>query len=67
MSAETLACVDCGAELKETRFRDGTVWLPAQLAGYGRRKYGRVLCMEHYRAANEARRQSERSAEDSRF
>jgi len=56
VSAEPLACADCGAELKETRFRDGTVWPPAQLAGYGRRKHGRVLCMDHYRAANDAPR-----------
>lgn len=52
-------CVECGAELKETRFRDGTVWGPDQLAGYGRRKHDRVLCMEHYRLANEARRRAE--------
>ena len=51
-----LACEDCGAELKETRFKDGTVWGPAQLAGYGRRKHGKVLCMDHYRAANEVRK-----------
>jgi hypothetical protein len=50
------ACEDCGAELKETRFKDGTVWSPAQLAGYGRRKHGKVLCMDHYRAANDTRR-----------
>ncbi len=50
------ACSECGAELKETRFKDGTVWGPAQLAGYGRRKHGKVLCMDHYRAANEARK-----------
>jgi hypothetical protein len=54
-------CADCGKELQETRFRDGTVWPPSQLAGYGRRKHNRVLCMEHYRAANDARRKQERS------
>jgi hypothetical protein len=60
---ETLTCADCGVELKETRFRDGTTWPPAQLAGYGRRKHGRVLCMEHYRAANEARHKVEQGPE----
>jgi hypothetical protein len=50
------ACEDCGADLKETRFKDGTVWSPAQLAGFGRRKHGKVLCMDHYRAANDTRR-----------
>lgn len=61
--AEPLSCAECGAELKETRFRDGTVWPPAQLAGYGRRKHNRVLCMDHYRAANEARRKAEQPLE----
>ncbi|MBX5492672.1 MAG: hypothetical protein IRZ14_16095 [Chloroflexi bacterium] len=49
-------CEACGRELGEIRFRDGTAWLPAQLASLGLRKHGRVLCMEHYRQANEARR-----------
>ena len=49
-------CEDCGAELRETRFKDGTVWGPSQLAGFGRRKHGKVLCMDHYRAANELRK-----------
>jgi hypothetical protein len=64
---EVLTCADCGSELKETRFRDGTVWPPAQLAAYGRRKHNRVLCMDHYRAANEARRKSERALEEVPF
>lgn len=55
-AAAATACAECGADLKETRFKDGTVWGPIQLAGYGRRKHGRVLCMEHYRAANDARK-----------
>jgi Rad52/22 family double-strand break repair protein len=62
--SEAPTCVECGVELKETRFRDGTVWGPEQLAGYGRRKHDRVLCMEHYRLANEARRRAERVLED---
>jgi hypothetical protein len=49
-----LVCAECGEELKETKFRDGTVWAPTQLAAYGRRKHGRVLCMSHYREANDA-------------
>jgi hypothetical protein len=64
---EPLACAECGSELRETRFRDGTVWPPSQLAGYGRRKHNRVLCMEHYRAANDARRRAERSLEEVPF
>lgn len=48
-----LVCQDCGEALQETRFKDGTVWAPAQLAAYGRRKHSRVLCMTHYREAND--------------
>lgn len=56
-SAETAAvCQECGDALGETRFKDGTVWTPAQLAAFGQRKHGRVLCMSHYRDANESRR-----------
>lgn len=55
-------CEECGSELKETRFKDGTVWGPAHLAAYGRRKHGRVLCMDCYRQANEARKTSLLSA-----
>ncbi len=50
------SCEQCGQPLQEVRFKDGTVWSPAQLAGYARRKHGKVLCQEHYAAANEARK-----------
>lgn len=61
--SEVLACHDCGDELKETRFKDGTVWAPAQLAAYARRKHGRVLCMTHYREANDMVRRSQQLEE----
>lgn len=54
--SDSFSCEQCGAELRETRFKDGTTWGPAQLADYGRRKHQKILCMDHYRAANEARR-----------
>jgi hypothetical protein len=66
-ATETVVCEQCGEELKETRFKDGSIWTPLQLAGYGRRKHNRVLCMEHYRQANEARRRAERSLEEVPF
>jgi len=56
---ETLACEQCDEELKEIRFRDGTTWTPTLLASYGRRKHGKVLCMQHYREANESRKKAE--------
>jgi len=65
--SEKLVCEECGQELVETRFRDGTVWSPAQLAGYGRRKHGRVLCMQHYREANDSRRRAESTGDEMPF
>lgn len=56
MSEET--CADCGAEITETRFRDGTVWSSELLASRGQRKYDRVLCLQHFRLANDARRKA---------
>lgn len=44
-------CADCGEELTETRFKDGNVWSPQQLANMGTKKFGRALCMTHYRQA----------------
>jgi hypothetical protein len=57
-TADTLICETCGAELGEIRFRDGTAWLPAELATMSRRKHGKPLCMAHYKEANEARRRT---------
>ena len=65
--SDQLACETCGQELAEIRFRDGTAWLPVQLASLGRRKHGRVLCMDHYRQANEARRRAEQQNQDLAF
>ncbi len=56
---DALYCEECGEPLTETRFKDGTNWAPAQLAGFGRRKHSRVLCMTHYREANQAKRRAE--------
>ena len=64
---DKLACDVCGEELKETRFRDGTVWTPLQLAGYGRRKHARTLCMTHYREANDARKRAETNLDELPF
>lgn len=61
-AGDNYVCEQCDEELKEIRFRDGTTWTPALLASYGRRKHGKVLCMQHYREANEARNNRERVA-----
>ena len=64
---EALLCEECGEPLTETRFKDGTNWAPAQLAGFGRRKHSRVLCMTHYREANQARRRAEEALQQVPF
>lgn len=65
--AETPKCQECGEELKEVRFRDGTAWSPAQLAAFGQRKHGKNLCMPHYKEANEARRRAAQPADEAPF
>ncbi len=54
----TLVCDECQDELKATNFKDGTSWSPQQLADFGRKKHNRVLCMPHYRKANEQAKQA---------
>lgn len=54
-----LFCAECDQELREVRFRDGTIWTPLHLANFGRRKHGRILCMDHYREANAERKRAE--------
>jgi len=67
IDSELLLCEECGEALTETRFKDGTNWAPAQLAGFGRRKHSRVLCMAHYREANQARRRAEEALQQVPF
>lgn len=62
-----LTCEDCGEYLTPTNFKDGSTWSPEQLASFGRRKHGRVLNMDCYRKANEAKRRAEQSLEQIPF
>lgn len=54
-SADELRCAECHEPVTDLRFRDGALWTPAQVARFGSRKFGRVLCVTHYREAKEAR------------
>ncbi len=56
-----------GDKSAETRFKDGTNWAPGQLAVFGRRKHSRVLCMTHYREANQAKRRAEEALQQAPF
>ena len=64
---EQLVCEECGEALTETRFKDGTNWAPTQLAVFGRRKHSKVLCMTHYREANQAKRRAEEALQQVPF
>jgi Rad52/22 family double-strand break repair protein len=64
---DALSCEECGEPLTETRFKDGTNWAPAQLAVFGRRKHSRILCMTHYREANQAKRRAEEALQQVPF
>jgi hypothetical protein len=64
---ESLYCEECGEPLTETRFKDGTNWAPSQLAVFGRRKHSRILCMSHYREANQAKRRAEEALQQVPF
>jgi len=64
---DALCCEECGEPLTETRFKDGTNWAPAQLAVFGRRKHSRILCMSHYREANQAKRRAEEALQQVPF
>ena len=64
---DALSCEECGEPLTETRFKDGTNWAPAQLAVFGRRKHSRILCMAHYREANQAKRRAEEALQQVPF
>lgn len=62
-----LYCDECNEALTATRFKDGTNWDAAQLAVFGRRKHSRVLCMTHYREANNAKRRAEEALQQAPF
>jgi hypothetical protein len=64
---DSLTCQECGEPLTETRFKDGTVWSLDQLAVFGRRKHSRILCMLHYREANNAKRRAEEALQQVPF
>lgn len=67
VDGESLYCEECGEPLTETRFKDQTVWSPAQLAAYGRRKHSKILDMSCYRQANQAKRQAEEALQQVPF
>lgn len=66
-SEDDLTCEECSEPLTETQFKDGTNWAPSQLAVFGRRKHSRILCMTHYREANQAKRRAEEALQNVPF
>lgn len=43
-SAPSYLCADCGATLVTTKRKDGTDWVPADIARYSTGRFGRCLC-----------------------
>lgn len=64
---EPFYCEECQEPLTDTKFKDGTNWAASQLAVFGRRKHSRILCMTHYREANQAKRRAEEALQQVPF
>ena len=45
-TAKAIACTDCGCLIESTKKRDGEIWSASDIAGYSKRRFGRVLCHE---------------------
>jgi hypothetical protein len=60
-------CSICESELHESKFKDGTVWSPADLAEWGMKKHEAVLCMAHYREANKAKQDADQQRQEVAF
>ncbi len=52
-------CALCGNELREVEFKSGDNWSAETLGRYGMKKFGRALCMDHYKQAGERERNKE--------
>lgn len=48
-------CVDCGVDIKAITKRDGTAWMPGDIARYSQRRYGRCLCGDCMKKAEAAK------------
>lgn len=52
--AKTIACTDCGTLIESVKKRDGETWYADDIAGYSKRRFGRVLCPDCQRKAMKA-------------
>lgn len=48
-------CVDCGADIRAITKRDGSAWMPGDIARYSQRRYGRCLCGDCMKKAEAAK------------
>jgi hypothetical protein len=55
-STDQLVCEQCEAPITDTKFKNGETWSAENLAKAGRSKYGKTLCMNHYRQAKNEER-----------
>lgn len=54
-SGAPLACEYCGSPVEGTTFNDGKVVGPDDVAAWGRKNFGMVLCLQDYSAAKKGR------------
>lgn len=52
---EVYHCDECGTQIQPIVFKSGDAWSPARMAQQSRNKYGRTLCMEHYKVEKDRR------------
>ena len=51
----SVQCVDCGTDIRAITKRDGTAWMPGDIARYSQRRYGRCLCGDCMKKAEAAK------------
>jgi hypothetical protein len=49
--AAPIPCADCGNAIEAVTKRDGSIWVPADMAAYSEQRYGRKLCAACMKAA----------------
>lgn len=48
---DTIPCSECCKPIEAVTKRDGSIWLPADMASYSEQRYGRKLCADCMKAA----------------
>ena len=57
-SEPAIFCAGCGVEIISAQKRDGTIWMPADIARYSSGRFGRCLCPDCQRKALKAEKEA---------